>query len=192
MLNLLKGYIFDLDGTLFDSKLDFDQMRLDLNFPKGASILEHLESILDETEKKKCQEIIHQHEMTGANIAKPFPFVLELLELLNQKNIPHAIITRNSKKPTSYLLKKYQLDHIYTITREDFVPKPDPSSLLHVQEKWKLPHSELCYIGDFLHDLEAAKNAGMKAILYRNHKNDIYEEYADYVLKDFSEIIKAL
>lgn len=192
MLRELKGFIFDLDGTLFDSKLDFDLMRTDLNFPKDVPILEHLELITDENERVKCHDIIHQHELKGAQIAKPFPGVLELLELLKEKNIPHAIITRNSKVPTTYLLEKYKLDYIYTITREDFIPKPDPTSLLHIQKTWGISQHQLCYIGDFLHDLQAARNAGMKAILYRNHKNQAFESEADYILHDFNEIIAAL
>ena len=35
-----RGVIFDLDGTLIDSQLDFDAMRRDMQFPAGEPILE--------------------------------------------------------------------------------------------------------------------------------------------------------
>lgn len=192
MFDQLKGFIFDLDGTLFDTQLDFDKMRIDLAFPKGAPILEQLALIQDTKELERCHQIIHEHEMYGAQIAKPFPYVLELLSLLKLRNIPHAIVTRNSKLPTKSLLKRYQLDYIYTITREDFVPKPDPSSLLHLKTMWDIENTHLCYIGDYLHDLEAARNAGMKSVLYRNHKNEEFEKEADMVIHCFNEILTTL
>ena len=38
-------FIFDMDGTLVDSALDFDAMRQELGFPKDAPILEHIETL---------------------------------------------------------------------------------------------------------------------------------------------------
>ena len=40
-----KAFIFDMDGTLVDSFLDFDSMREELNFPKGVPLLEYIESM---------------------------------------------------------------------------------------------------------------------------------------------------
>ena len=36
----IKGVVFDLDGTLVDSRLDFDAIRAELDFPQGRPILE--------------------------------------------------------------------------------------------------------------------------------------------------------
>ncbi|HIA63686.1 MAG TPA: HAD family hydrolase, partial [Planctomycetaceae bacterium] len=41
----LAGIIFDIDGTLIDSGLDFDLIRAEMNLPAGAAILESLEQL---------------------------------------------------------------------------------------------------------------------------------------------------
>lgn len=192
MFKNLKAYIFDLDGTLFDTQLNFDLMREEMDFPKGASILEHLETITDTQYLKQCHQIIDKHEMHGANIATPMPNAIELLHKLKELNLPHAIVTRNSKGPTHHVLKRFNLDYIKTITREDFEPKPDPASLNYLQSQWEIDSKHICYIGDYLHDLQAAANANMLAVLYRNNKNKEFEEQADISIKNFSEILSEL
>ena len=42
---MFKGIVFDLDGTLLDSKLCFDRIRDELDIPQGEFILEYLETI---------------------------------------------------------------------------------------------------------------------------------------------------
>jgi len=39
---MIRGIIFDLDGTLADSQLDFDAMRREMELPLGLPILEAL------------------------------------------------------------------------------------------------------------------------------------------------------
>ena len=40
-MDQLKGIIFDLDGTLANTYLDFPQMCRDAGLPEGTRILEH-------------------------------------------------------------------------------------------------------------------------------------------------------
>ena len=65
----IRGVIFDLDGTLIDSRLDFDQMRCDMEFAPGQLILETLEALPEGERKKRCREILHRHEYQGATSA---------------------------------------------------------------------------------------------------------------------------
>ena len=64
----IKGIIFDMDGTLIDSQLDFDQMRLDLNLPENAPILETIESYTG-TRRQQCNQVLRQHEQIGVEKA---------------------------------------------------------------------------------------------------------------------------
>ena len=91
------GVIFDLDGTLVDSRLNFDAMRRDLKFSPEAAILETIAAIGDEAERRRLEDIIHAHEIAGADCAVPFSGAHELLLILAKSNIRVAIFTRNSR-----------------------------------------------------------------------------------------------
>ena len=74
----LRGLIFDLDNTLVDSRLDFEAMRREMELPAGMAILEAIER-LPEPEAARCREILHRHELAGAERATLLPGVSELL-----------------------------------------------------------------------------------------------------------------
>ena len=68
----IKGIIFDMDGTLIDSRLDFDQMRVDLGLPVEAPILETIESYTGDR-RLECERILRRHEQRGVQLATVFP-----------------------------------------------------------------------------------------------------------------------
>ena len=67
----MRGVIYDLDGTLMDSRLDFDAMRDEMGLPPGQPILETLET-LESDLRQRCDEILKRHESKGADLAAPF------------------------------------------------------------------------------------------------------------------------
>ena len=75
----IKGIIFDMDGTLIDSQLDFDQMRLDMNLPENAPILETIESYTG-TRRQQCNRVLRRHEQNGVDNATVFPGIPEFVE----------------------------------------------------------------------------------------------------------------
>ena len=78
-----RGVIFDLDGTLVDSGLDFNAMRAEMGLPAGRPILEAIAS-LPSSRQRVCWEILHRHEFEGATRATPMPAVHDLLSLLSR------------------------------------------------------------------------------------------------------------
>lgn len=62
-----KGVIFDLDGTVVDSKLNFDLMRQEIGIPGNSPILEFLEEQTDPEFVDSAMEIVHRHEAKGAH-----------------------------------------------------------------------------------------------------------------------------
>ena len=63
-MNNIRGLIFDLDGTLVDSRLDFDLMREEMELPPGR-ILESIAALPAER-YSQCMAILHRHEVAGA------------------------------------------------------------------------------------------------------------------------------
>ena len=194
MLDLrnLELFIFDMDGTLVDSALDFDLIRHDLNFPKGAPILEYIET-LSPREQDRAFEIVNKHELEGAQRATEMSGVSELLNCLKSLNKKSAVLTRNSKIATEETLKKFDWSFDLILTRDCISKqKPHPEGLLKICNELSIKVSNACYIGDYRFDLEAAKNAGMPGILYDQTGEKHFQELANFTYQDHQELIERL
>ena len=183
-----QGIIFDLDGTLVDSRLDFALLCQRLGWPKGTPILEHLATLTDPQEIAIATQIIEQFELEGAARATWMPGAADLLQQLQRQNIPTAILTRNIKSATALCMDNLQISVDLVLTREDCAPKPDPAGLLHIASQWQLECRQLLFVGDYLFDLQTAASAGMPSCLYRTADNGHFAELADFVIDHFAEL----
>jgi HAD superfamily hydrolase (TIGR01509 family) len=188
VLGTHQGIIFDLDGTLVDSRLDFSLLCQRLGWPAGTPILEHLATLNDPAEVAVAAQIIEQFELEGAARACWMPGAAALLQHLQQQKIPTAILTRNIKSATELCIKNLQINVDLVLTREDCTPKPDPAGLLHIAGTWQLDCRQLLFVGDYLFDLQTAARAGMPSCLYRTADNAHFAELADFIIDDFSEL----
>ncbi|MBC75877.1 MAG: phosphatase [Halobacteriovoraceae bacterium] len=191
-IKYLQAIVFDLDGTLVDSRLDFDKMRSDLGFPPGVPILEHLSLQKDENYKKECHKIIFEHEERGVDVATLMPGVPKLLQAIKSKGLKTGLLTRNNSHVTKLTLEKFKLSFDMVFSREDCKPKPHPEGLLLMAKSWKVKTENMLYIGDFQFDLETAKNANAKSCLYLNSYNHGLKAKADYVLESYEALIRNL
>jgi len=183
-----QGIIFDLDGTLVDSRLDFALLCQRLGWPTGTPILEHLATLTDPQEIAIANEIIEQFELEGAARASWMPGAADLLQQLQRQKIPTAILTRNIKSATALCMNNLQICVDLVLTREDCAPKPDPAGLLHIASQWQLECRQLLFVGDYLFDLQTAASAGMPSCLYRTADNGHFAELADFVIDHFAEL----
>ena len=184
----LAGVIFDLDGTLVDSALDFAAIRRQLGIEDQVGLIEHMHSLPDPRERARVRAAIHAFEMEGANRAIWMPGANELLVALSQRRMPVAILTRNMREAVQRMAEKLNIPVTQILTREDCRPKPDPDGLEQIARAWGVPPERLVYIGDFKFDLEAAKNAGMRSCLYRNERNGEWATMADWVIDHFDQL----
>ena len=122
----LGGVIFDLDGTLVDSKLDFERMRREMQLPSGEPILEAIEAMPEGRQKSNCLDILREHEMRGAEQATVIPGAGRLLSDLSKRGMLLGVLTRNSQESTARVVDRLDLSFDVILTREDVRPKPDP------------------------------------------------------------------
>ncbi len=183
-----RGIIFDLDGTLVDSRLDFSLLCQRLGWPIGTPILEHLATLTDPEQVADAQYIIEQFELEGAASASWMPGAEALLQQLQQQQIPTAILTRNIKSATDLCIKNLQISVDIVLTRQDCAPKPDPAGLLHIAKHWQLDCQQLLFVGDYLFDLQTAARAGMPSCLYRTSDNGHFAQFADFTIDHFFEL----
>lgn len=185
-----RGYIFDLDGTLVDSKLDFQRLRQRLGWPDDCLILEHLATLPSE-EQHAASAIIHQFELEGALQATVIDGAKDLLAQLKALQLPTAILTRNSRAVTTLTLQRLQLDVDLVLSRDDAPAKPNPAGLWHIAQHWQIAPAELLFIGDYLFDLQTADAAGMPSCLYLDGSNAHFAPLATHQIRHFAELSAA-
>jgi len=184
----IRGLIFDLDGTLVDSQLDFDLMRAEMELPPGP-ILESIAALPTE-QAKRCHVILRQHEVAGAERATLLPGVTQLLQRAMEREIPIGIVTRNSREISMAVLQRLEIKHDILITRDDGPIKPDPWAVRHICQIWDVPAHQVVMIGDYQFDVLSGRGAGARTVLlthpvppqdYPNH------EQADLLLSSLAE-----
>jgi len=188
-VNSVKGVVFDLDGTLVDSSLDFDAMRRDMGLALDSSILEEVER-MGGVRAERCRKILERHELEGARRAVLIEGVASFLQHLDFHGIRKAIVTRNSRPMAELMLSQCGLRFDWMITREDGPAKPDPWSILSICEGWMLRPDQVAMVGDFRFDIECGIAAGARTVFFtrgRDHRSLPGLEKADYALESFSQ-----
>jgi HAD superfamily hydrolase (TIGR01509 family) len=191
-LERLRGIVFDLDGTLVDSALDFAAMRREIGCPDGTGLLEFVASLDSDADRASAEAVIHRHEMAGAARATWMPGASRLLHRIAGAGLPMGIVTRNSREAAGRTLEALGAPQLALVAREDARPKPDPDGLLQLARRWQLPPAALAYVGDFRFDIEAARRAGMTAVLYLQDRNRDYADNADLAFSHFDELAQWL
>ena len=188
----IAALVFDLDGTLVDSRLDFSLLCQRLGWPQGTAILEHLHSLPSDTERQRASRIIEDFELEGAQQAGWMPGAEQLLQQLAELQFPRAILTRNMRRATALCCQQLQIPIELVLTREDAPAKPQPHGLWQIADRLQLPVSQLLYVGDYLFDLQTAANAGARSCLFRYGDNGRFADQADFVVDDLLQLLQLL
>lgn len=181
----LAGVIFDLDGTLVDSDLDFAAIRRDMGLGPEP-ILEAMERLSPER-RRECEEILLRHERAGAVRAAPIHGAIEWLNYLDERGIPRALFTRNSRAVVEIALDRCDLDFEHVVAREDAPPKPDPAAILRLCGSWGVRPQNVLVVGDYVYDLLAGRAAGAASALVTHGRTWDFAHLADYVWRSLSE-----
>lgn len=187
---MFNAFVFDLDGTLVELNLPFDEIREALGI-KDRFILESIRK-MDEKSRKERLKILEEFEVRAAKKTRLIAGVHEILGIIERKGIKKGIVTRNCKKSVEIILKRFNLNFDFVVTREDAEPKPSPESINLALRIAKVPPKNSVTVGDFKFDLIAGKLAGTKTILVLNGRSrETVEEFlhlADFVVNDFIEL----
>eukprot|EP00487_Bulimina_marginata_P001639 TRINITY_DN13785_c0_g1_i1.p1 TRINITY_DN13785_c0_g1~~TRINITY_DN13785_c0_g1_i1.p1 ORF type:complete len:125 (-),score=5.41 TRINITY_DN13785_c0_g1_i1:20-394(-) len=104
--NPIEGIIFDLDGTLVSSELDFTLIKAQLNCPAEHDLLSFIAALPSPYMREEAMNIVHQHELLDAQHATLLPGVAQTVDYLHQRGIPMAIVTRNYNRAAALKTKE--------------------------------------------------------------------------------------
>ncbi|ARD44624.1 hypothetical protein A3Q33_10055 [Colwellia sp. PAMC 21821] len=187
LVNKLLGVIFDLDNTLVSSTLNFQQIRADLGCDNDIDLLDFVDA-LPEEQRIVAHNLVVEYEINDALNAKNLLGTEELLALLAQLDIPCAIVTRNCREAALIKMQNNNIDIELLFTRADHKAKPAPDALLHLAQLWQVKPENLLYVGDYLYDLQAAKNANTMSCLVTHGETLEYASLANIVVNELTEL----
>jgi len=179
-----KAILFDLDGTLLDTLQDLaDSTNYALKqlgiAPHPVEAYKHFvgnganqlikrtlpPQHLDKETINRCLAVFRsQYQQSWRSNTKPYPGIIEMLETLQEKNIPIAVL---SNKPDDFtkLMVAEILPHIdFAVVQgavEGVTLKPDPAAAIVITEKMNVPADKFLYLGDTATDMQTAIAAGM-------------------------------
>lgn len=174
-LGTIRGVIFDLDGTLAHSNPDFDGLRRELAISSDTDILSHIDSLPSGELQQQAIEIVHHYERQSSLNASWIEGAKELIAFLQQQALPLAILTRNMPEAAQITIDKLSINIDLVLTRYDAAPKPHPEGIQLICQQWQLAPTDILYVGDYVFDLQTARNAGSRCALYCP---DIVPDYA--------------
>ena len=174
----IKAVVFDFDGTLALSPLDFGHMHRKARqaLARYAEVPETLEGPILEDIDRICGELapvtallarhaameaIEEVEVEAAREGALFPFVRPMLAALRRADIAAAIITRNCRAAVTAVFPDVNEYAACVLTRKDVERvKPDPGHLLAALDKMGRPAGQSLMVGDHAMDILVGKRAG--------------------------------
>jgi len=188
----IKGIIYDLDGTLVDSNLNFKAMRQTINCPLDQDMLEFIDNIDSPAVKQQAIQMVLDSEHNDAMQSKWLPGGQSLVEHCQQLGLKQAIVTRNNQQAAKLKVQNNHIPSELVISREQYPAKPDPTALLAIAKQWQISPNELVYVGDFKYDVQAANNAKMISVLVHSKNDDSYRHLAQLIFTNLHQLKDAI
>ena len=162
----IQGAIFDMDGTVVDAPYDWEKIRSALD-TKGNPILAYIQNLKEPEKSKKWKQLEgFEHEATQRAVLKTG--IRKFLNFLKEREIKTALVTNNSGRNVAFILKKFDLDFDFVLSRDDGLWKPSGDPFMAVLKALDLKKEECCVIGDSFFDIRAGMEAGISRIFILN------------------------
>lgn len=204
----LRACIFDLDGTLVDSLPDIHHALMHalraMNLPPVTP--EQTRGWIGDGLPALCRRAVPQlddsaldtfiqHARTyyAAHVVdhtRPFPNIMQMLDLLKAENVPCAVLTNKPHALAVDTLRRLGMISVFAdvigYQREE-EKKPDPRAALRIAQNMGMPPAHVALVGDSIADLRTARNAGMisVAVTWGYQNSDLLRaESPDFFLED--------
>lgn len=198
MLNNYDVFLFDFDGTLFDTLessiyvfeeayrrigvainrediLGYTREPIPVSYERLMGSLDGYDEFIKDIDRLVfSQKVVDMTEI--------YEDTKRVIKALNKHNKIVGIVTSNSKLHVIDILKKFDMENDFDVivgNKEASTPKPSPIPILTAIETLNLtcPKERIAYIGDAINDAIAATNAKVKPILLDRLNEFSYLDY---------------
>lgn len=202
-----KAILFDIDGTLLDTKnYIFNAFNYALDSRGYKKTKKEIESVMGKT-LEKCYELLvpsqdpqlfcplHvEYQQNNYHLIKPFPNLKKVLKKIKTSNILIAAVTNRSKHTLHKSLKDVSVHEYFDVILavEDVAnPKPHPEHALTALKKLGVKPENAYMVGDTQTDILLGKNAGIKtiAVTYGFGGKNMHASGADFVIDELKELL---
>jgi len=177
--------VFDFDGTLAETNIDFAKMRRRIYeliqewglWEEGMGDNRYVLEVIAAAEAKisdpaaqrdfsqQAARTLEEVEMETCALAAPYPGVVEALQRLRAAGVKIGIITRNCRACVENVLQRHPLPYDVLLTRDDVARvKPDPAHLWQALEALAVAADRALMVGDHRSDIECAVAAGCRGV----------------------------
>ena len=211
----IKYWIFDLDNTLYsvqtqvfsevDKKMSaFISKKMNVDLVKAKEIQKKyfyeygttLSGLMkqDNIDPHDFLEFVHDIDISW--LPKDLKLREELIKIKEKK----YIFTNGSHAHVKNITKQLGIDGLFDgafdIVDANFVPKPHVDPYKKIIEKFDIEPTKSILIEDIAHNLEQAKNLGMKTCWLENEeafaKKDADKPYIDYKIKNLPSFLQEI
>lgn len=179
---MIKGVLFDLDGTLVNLPTDYKtiQERLKNIFQTDEKFSPLIKTIItkangDKSKINQAFEMICEQEMSAIQNVKVIQGVNDILSFLKSKDYFLCLITMQCRKVATKILNELQIINYFSniITRDESYDRFE--QIQKTLETIKIIPEQALVIGDTFYDMECAKKVGCQHLLlsstYENNNN---------------------
>jgi len=208
---MIRGVIFDFDGTLTELTLNFGHLRAeiekvarkyvddeDIKSQEGQYVIEMIywvEGRLGEqaaTFRHEAFARLRELEMEASSGKDVYPYTREVLRKLRKRGMRIGVITRSHVDVLFHVFQDIE-SYVDTIVTRDEVKevKPHPNHGIEVLRLLGVDPEEAILVGDHPTDVIGGKVAGMKTagVLSGRTTREAFEEVgATYILEDIRGI----
>lgn len=214
---MIKGIIFDLDGTLLNTIEDLanacNYALTTLGYKThevekyktfvGNGRYKLVERMLPEDRRdmenieKALKLFDTYYEKHMIDMTKPYDGIMEMLDSLINRGINIAVVSNKPHEFTTEVVKNYFGDRFKVVYghKKNTKEKPDPWAVLEVIEEFNVNKDECLYIGDSEIDINTAKNAGVKSVGVEwgfRGKGELEAAGANYIVNKPEQILEIL
>lgn len=160
--------LFDWDGVIAETRLDFSEVHKKYYGDRQAMLLEDSVSLPPDRREALMRDL-EELEMLGASVAALVPGISGVLEWVRARGIPWAVVSRNCRGSIMLAARVIEVEMPkIVLSRDDgkYV-KPDPRALKETCAHLGVSPSETLLLGDYVYDMMGARRAGMRGVLVR-------------------------